>query len=119
MDAFHIESRGRALWARVFTQIGEIQAQELGISLSKALQKGGFQFVALDLEHCPGLSSAGFGFLVKLQTMLTTRGRRLFLVNPSEDVLNELALRDLGEFFAVLDGTDEEADSEFDLYASS
>ncbi len=120
MDAMHLEARGRSLWARVHARVDEPLAQQLGQAVFAALGKGGFQFVAAELSGCPGLTSAGFGFFVKLQTALTTRGMRLFLVNPPKSVQDELKLRDLGEFFAVLEDIDENADDEeLELFASS
>jgi len=120
MNAFHLEARGRSLWARVSSRIDEPVSLNLDHALADALGRGGFQFVVVELGSCPGLTSGGFGFLVKLQTALTTRGMRLFLANPQKNVLEELSLRDLGAFFAVLEDLDDSADDdELDLFASS
>jgi anti-anti-sigma regulatory factor len=120
METFRIERRGGALWARVFSGLDEALVRDMGSSLRETLADGGFQFVVLDLTHSPSVNSAGFGFLVKLQTALTTRGMRLFLGNPGPAILEELEVRDLSAFFAVLDQLDEDADeAELELYASS
>lgn len=120
MESFRIERRGGALWARVYSSLDEALVRDMGSSLRDILADGGFQSVILDLTHSASVNSAGFGFLVKIQTALTTRGIRFFLGNPGPAILEELEARELSAFFTVLDQLDEDADeTELDLYASS
>jgi len=57
--------------------------------------------IVLDMGQVPAMDSSGVGALVRLQTALATRGKRLILANPLPAVADELRLRDLSGFFLL------------------
>ena len=72
-----------------------------GNNWMKIVNLGRYAVVVLDLAGVPAVDSSGVGALVRLQTALATKGRRLILANPVQAVADELRLRDLAGFFLL------------------
>lgn len=89
------------LWARVDDVLGGQLALELETAVLEASTLGRIPVSVLDLSHVPSVDSTGVGALVRLQTALTTKGRRMILANPVPAVADELRLRDLYGFFHI------------------
>lgn len=89
------------LWARLDAVLGGQQALELEAAILEAASLGLIAVSVLDLSHVPAMDSCGVGALVRLQTALATKGRRLILANPVPAVADELRLRGLYTFFHI------------------
>ena len=68
---------------------------------SKNELQSDFRLVAATNRDLVAMDSSGVGALVRLQTALATRGKRLILANPLPAVADELRLRDLSGFFLL------------------
>lgn len=89
------------LWARADAALAAPLAQELGIAVLEAAAVGQHAVIVLDMAQVPAMDNSGVGALVRLQTALATRGKRLILANPLPAVADELRLRDLLGFFLI------------------
>jgi anti-anti-sigma factor len=101
MSHIAIASHDGVLWAGVTAALRAPLALELEVAVREAAAMSRQAVVVLDLAQVPFVDSAGVGALVRLQTALATKGRRLILANPVPAVANELHLRDLDGFFLV------------------
>lgn len=118
MSRIAISSRRGVLWVRIEAVLGASLAIELETAVLEAAQVGQFPVTVLDLSAVPAVDSSGVGSLVRLQTALATRGRRLILANPLPAVADELRLRDLHDFFQLSRNIHPEMDQEELLLAS-
>ena len=101
MSRIAITTSNGVLWAGVDAVLRAPLALELETAVLEAATLGRHAVVVLDLARVPAMDSAGVGALVRLQTALATKGRRLILAYPVQAVADELRLRDLGGFFLV------------------
>lgn len=101
MSRIAITNRQGVLWAHVAAILGGPLALELEAAILEAANIGRYAVTVLDLAQVSAMDSSGVGALVRLQTALATKGRRLILANPMPAVANELRLRDLYGFFQV------------------
>lgn len=101
MSHITIAKHNGTLWAHVDTVLAGSLARELETAVIEAANVGRYAVVVLDLAAVPGVDSAGVGALVRLQTALATKGRRLILANAVPAVADELRLRDLTGFFLL------------------
>jgi len=118
MSRISINTRNGVLWAGVDAVLRAPLALELETAVLEAATLGRHAVVVLDLARVPAMDSAGVGSLVRLQTALATKGRRLILAHPVQAVADELRLRDLGGFFLVSWDIRPEMDQEELLLAS-
>jgi anti-anti-sigma regulatory factor len=101
MSHISITNRHGVLWASVDAVLGAPLALELEASILEAANVGHYLVTVLDMSRTPAMDSSGVGALVRLQTALATKGRRLILANPLPDVADELRQRDLHGFFQL------------------
>lgn len=101
MSRIAISHTQGVLWAAVHTVLGGTTALELETAILEAAGIGRYAITVLDLSDVASVDSSGVGALVRLQTALATKGRRLILANPQPAVADELRLRDLYGFFQV------------------
>jgi anti-sigma B factor antagonist len=101
MSHIAIANHHGVLWARVDAPLASPLALELEAAVIEAATVGRYAVVVLDLDGVPAMDSSGVGALVRLQTALATKGRRLILANPVAVVADELRLRDLDGFFLL------------------
>jgi len=101
MSRIAITNRQGVLWAHVAAVLGGPLALELEAAILEAANVGRYPVTVLDLTQVPAMDSSGVGALVRLQTALATKGRRLILANPTPAVADELRLRDLYAFFQI------------------
>lgn len=101
MSRIAITDRQGVLWARTDGPLAAPAALDLETAVLEAATVGRYPVTVLDLSQTPAIDSCGVGALVRLQTALATRGRRLILANPTTAVADELRLRDLYAFFQV------------------
>ena len=101
MSRIAIIDRHGVLWARADGPFGGTTCLELEVAVLEAANVGRFAVTVLDLSQAPTVDSCGVGALVRLQTALATKGRRLILANPATAVADELRLRDLYAFFQI------------------
>jgi len=101
MSRIAILDRHGVLWARADGPFGGPACLELEVAVLEAANVGRFSVTVLDLSQTPSVDSCGVGALVRLQTALATKGRRLILANPTTAVADELRLRDLYAFFQI------------------
>ena len=101
MSRITITNRQGVLWAHVDAALGGQIALELEAAVREAASVGRIAVNVVELSHVPAVDSAGVGALVRLQTALATKGRRLILANPQPAVADELRLRDLHGFFQI------------------
>lgn len=101
MSRIAITNHQGVLWATAATVLGGAAALELETAVLEAANVGRYPLTVLDMADVPAVDSAGVGALVRLQTALATKGRRLILANPQPAVADELRLRDLYGFFQV------------------
>lgn len=101
MSHISIKNRQGVLWAHVDTTLGGTLARELETAILETANVGRFPITVLDLSQVPAMDSCGVGALVRLQTALATKGRRLILANPQPAVADELRQRDLLAFFQI------------------
>ena len=112
MSRITITNRQGVLWAHVDATLGGQIALELEAAVREAASVGRIAVNVVDLSRVPAVDSAGVGALVRLQTALATRGRRLILANPLPAVADELRLRDLYAFFHISSAIQPEMDAE-------
>ena len=112
MSRIAINTRHGVLWARTDGPLGNATARELETAVLEAATVGRFAVSVLDLTDTPTIDSSGVGALVRLQTALATKGRRLILANPLPAVADELRLRDLHDFFQLSRNIHPEMDQE-------
>ncbi len=117
MSRIAIASHQGVLWASGEAVLGGSFAHELETAVLEAATVGNFAITVLDMARIPAVDSAGVGALVRLQTALATKGRRLILANPQPAVADELRLRDLFGFFQVSRDIHPEMDAEALLLA--
>jgi anti-sigma B factor antagonist len=101
MSHISITNREGVLWARVDTVLGGALPRALEAAVLEAATVGRYPVTVLDLGQVPAIDSSGVGALVRLQTALATKGRRLILANPLPAVADELRQRDLHGFFQI------------------
>jgi anti-anti-sigma factor len=101
MSHIAIANHHGVLWARVDTVLAAPLALEMETAVIEAANLGRFSVAVLDMRQVPAVDSSGVGALVRLQTAMATKGRRLILANPVEAVADELRLRDLDGFFLL------------------
>ena len=101
MSHIAIANSNGVLWASVNTVLTAPLAREMEAAVIEAATLGRYPVVVLDLTAVPTIDSGGVGSLVRLQTALSTKGRRLILANASQAVADELRLRDLTGFFLL------------------
>lgn len=101
MSRIAISHSQGVLWAGVSAVLGGPIALELETAILEAAGVGRYAVTVLDMAAVPAMDSSGVGALVRLQTALATKGRRLILANPQPAVADELRLRDLYGFFQV------------------
>jgi anti-anti-sigma factor len=101
MSHIAIANHHGVLWARVEAVLASPLALELETAVIEAANLGRYAVIVLDLHQVPAMDSSGVGALVRLQTALATKGRRLILANPVSAVADELRLRDLDGFFLL------------------
>ncbi|WP_428563293.1 MAG: STAS domain-containing protein [Solidesulfovibrio sp. DCME] len=101
MSRIAISHRQGVLWASTQSVLGGSLALELEAAILEAAAIGRFAVTVLDMAAVTAMDSSGVGALVRLQTALATKGRRLILANPQPNVADELRLRDLYGFFQV------------------
>lgn len=89
------------LWARAESALAGPPALEMAMAVLEAAAVGRQAVIVLDMARVPSMDSSGVGALVRLQTALATRGKRLILANPLPAVADELRLRDLSGFFLI------------------
>ena len=118
MSRIAISSHRGVLWVRAGAVLGASLALELESAVREAAHVGQFHLTVLDLSEVPSVDSSGVGALVRLQTSLATRGRRLILANPLPAVADELRLRDLLGFFQISRNIHPDMDQEELLLAS-
>jgi anti-sigma B factor antagonist len=118
MSRIAINTRHGVLWARTDGPLGTATALELETAVLEAATLGRFAVSVLDLTNTPTIDSSGVGALVRLQTALATKGRRLILANPLPAVADELRLRDLFAFFQIAYDLHPDMDQEELLLAS-
>ena len=111
------DSQG-VLWARVEGILGGPISLELEAAVLEAATVGHYLVTVVDLSQVPAMDSSGVGALVRLQTALATKGRRMILANPLQTVADELRLRDLHGFFQVSRDIHPDMDQEELLLAS-
>ncbi len=96
-----ITQRQGVLWVRVSAVLRAPLSLELEAAVLEAANVGRYAVTVLDLAQVPAMDSSGVGALVRLQTALATKGRRLILANAVPEVANEFKLRDLKGFFLL------------------
>ncbi len=101
MSRIAITKNQGVLWARIDAELRVPLAIELEAAVLEATNLGRYPVTVLDLSRVPAVDSGGVGALVRLQTALATKGRRLILANPQPAVADELRLRDLHAFFQL------------------
>jgi anti-sigma B factor antagonist len=101
MSQITITEHQGVLWAQVSTALAAPLAQKLETAVLEATALGRQEVIVLDMGQVPTVDSGGVGALVRLQTALATKGRRLVLANPLPAVADELRLRDLNGFFLL------------------
>lgn len=118
MSRIAITNRHGVLWARSDGPLGNPAALGLETAVLEAATIGRYAVSVLDLTQTPSIDSSGVGALVRLQTALATKGRRLILANPTPAVADELRLRDLHAFFQIAYDLHPDMDQEELLLAS-
>jgi len=113
-----ISNRQGVLWVRVDGVLGGPIARELEIAVLEAANVGRYAVTVLDMAHVPAMDSSGVGALVRLQTALATKGRRLILADPTPAVADDLRLRDLQGFFQLSRDITPDMDPDELLWAS-
>ncbi|WP_300163022.1 STAS domain-containing protein [Solidesulfovibrio sp.] len=101
MSRIAITTHRGVLWAAAEDVLGAAAALELETAVLEAANVGRYPVTVLDMARVQAVDSTGVGALVRLQTALATKGRRLILANPQPAVADELRLRDLYGFFQV------------------
>jgi len=101
MSHITIANHQGVLWAQVDVVLAAPLALELEAAVLEAAALGRQDVIVLDMGQVPAMDSSGVGALVRLQTALATRGKRLILANPLPAVADELRLRDLSGFFLL------------------
>ena len=115
MSRIAITNRHGVLWARSDGPLGNPAALELETAVLETATIGRYAVSVLDLTQTPSID---VGALVRLQTALATKGRRLILANPTPAVADELRLRDLHAFFQIAYDLHPDMDQEELLLAS-
>ncbi|WP_043635129.1 STAS domain-containing protein [Desulfovibrio sp. TomC] len=118
MSRIAIANQHGVLWARTDGPLSAPVSLELETAVLEAATVGRYQVIVLDLSQSPTVDSSGVGALVRLQTALATKGRRLILANPTTAVADELRLRDLYAFFQISHDLHPDMDQEELLLAS-
>lgn len=118
MSHITIANHNGVLWTSVSAVLASPLAVELEAAVLEAANLGHHVVIVLDMEQVPAMDSSGVGALVRLQTALATRGKRLILANPRPAVADELRLRDLNDFFLLSWDICPEMDQEELLLAS-
>ena len=118
MSRIAIANKHGVLWARTDGPLGAPVSLELETAVLEAANVGRYPVTVLDLSQAPSIDSSGVGALVRLQTALATKGRRLILANPTTAVADELRLRDLYAFFQISHDLHPDMDQEELLLAS-
>ena len=101
MNHITIADHHGVLWAQVAAALVSPLAKELETAVLEAAMVGRRDVVVLELGQVPTVDSSGVGALVRLQTALATKGKRLILAHPQPAVADELRLRDLNGFFLL------------------
>jgi anti-sigma B factor antagonist len=118
MSRIAITNQHGVLWARTDGPLGAPVSLGLETAVLEAASVGHYPVTVLDLSQTPSIDSSGVGALVRLQTALATKGRRLILANPTMAVADELRLRDLYAFFQISHDLHPDMDQEELLLAS-
>jgi len=104
MDTFRIERRDKVLFINFKGEITLEITSDLKKQIDATLKEPSFEAVVLDLAQITFIDSSGIGFLVALNTRVMGQGKRLYLFQPSAQVVKTLELVQLANFFqSVLD----------------
>jgi len=109
MNHIDITRRGQCLCARLAGDFADNAARDIDAALLGVAEA---PTLVLDLSDAASLGGAGIAYLIRLQTRLSTRGGTLFLHALSDAVAQELAIRDLTDFFRVVEEWDEDMGEE-------
>lgn len=102
MDAFGIECRDNALYINLKGEITLEITTDIKKQIDATLKEPGFATVVIDLSQITFIDSSGIGFLVVLNTRVMGQGKKLYLFQPSAQVVKTLELVQLAYFFQTI-----------------